>query len=109
MKYLKLIYFTLIVFAFSCNKEEEKKKPDNILYTDIIPDSTISSLDSLVYIGRDDYGDCYKPYPKDSTACFNLDINNDGQVDFRVCHSHWYGADRLSPHNWCGVYQNYSV
>jgi hypothetical protein len=109
MKYFKLLYLILPFLVFSCDKDENNIETDNILFTDIIPDSTISSLDSLVYVGNDDWGDCYKPYPEDSTAYYNLDINDDNQIDFRISHSHWYGTEQWSPHNWCSVFDNYSI
>lgn len=108
MKYLKLICLALFIIVFSCDKENIITKPDNILFTDI-DDVTVTSLDSLVYYLHWS-GDCYIPYPKDSVAHFDLDINNDGQLDFRISHSHWYGSHLpVSPSSVCTPYNNYSI
>jgi hypothetical protein len=107
MKYLKIILLTLVVVIFSCDKEKVITKPDNILFTDI-DDVTVTSLDSLVYYLHWS-GDCYIPYPEDSVAHFDLDINNDGLFDFRISHSHWFGSHLWSPSSQCSQYDNYKI
>jgi hypothetical protein len=107
MKSLKITFITLFFVVFSCDKENIITKSDNILFTDI-DDVTVTSLDSLVHYLHWS-GDCYIPYPRDSVAHFDLDINNDGQFDFRISHSHWFGSYLFSPSSFCSNYDNYEI
>jgi hypothetical protein len=103
----------MFIAFLSCKKnkgiiDQPVVKPDHILYTDIA-DTTLTSIDSMQYIGSDDYGDCYQYFPEESEQSIQLDINNDGVNDFEVTHSHWYGTEQWSPHCWCNVYRNFQT
>ncbi len=107
VKYFSVIL--LFVALVSCKKNNNIiDQPDRILYTDI-DDTTLSSIDSMIYIGEDDYGPCYQPVPTESEKSMEIDFDKDGINDFVVTHSHWYGTEMWSPHCWCDVYKNFKT
>jgi len=95
------------IIIYSCSNDDNIL-PDDILYSGLI-DAQISSIDTFVYIGTDDDGDCDAPVPRDSSAFFDIDLNMDGVADFKIKHFHKYGAEHTSMHSWCAKYHNYYV
>jgi len=112
MKIFNLFYLILSFLFISCNKDNDTRiinEPDNILFTDVINDSIITSIDSLVLMGNQESEYCYKPFPEDSIAFFDLDLNNDSIPDFSISHSHWYYDRESTPTSWCHNFKNYCI
>ena len=50
---MKTIFLSIVILTFvACHKENIL--PDNIIYTDLQPDTLISSIDTVYYLGYDD-------------------------------------------------------
>lgn len=97
----------MVAISSSC-EDDNIVKPDNILYSELV-NVKLTSIDRFEYKGTDDDGECYGPVPIDSTAYIDIDLNMDGEPDFKIQHSHWYGSEQTSMHYWCMRYNNYSV
>lgn len=84
------VYIVLFSLVFSsCKKENESTiiNNDNIIYTKLLPNIEVTSVDSLIPHGSG-CGDI--PSPSDSTASVSIDINNDGAIDYILTCSSWY-------------------
>jgi hypothetical protein len=105
---LKLILgLFFIVEILSCSKESEIKKKDNILYFDITPDTLITSIDSVKFLGVADFNAIYLLISTKQSGIFEIDINDDGIDDFTIKHT--FGQLELTdetPHNWGNKYRN---
>jgi hypothetical protein len=102
----KIAFFFIICSLISCKKHDEQQdqipptpqQPDNILYHDIQPDSSIHSV-TFYYPIIDPYSCGPVPSPHDSSAVFKLDINGDSINDFSIYTSHGVQEwNQISPH-----------
>jgi len=73
------LFSLLLLLLISC--DEDNYAEDIILFTELQPPLTVTSVDTVVYLLGPGY---YAPSPEDSTATISLDINNDGIDDFSV-------------------------
>ena len=71
------LFSLLLLLLISCDKDNYAE--DSILFTELQPPLTVTSVDTVVYLLGPGY---YAPSPEDSTATISLDINNDGIDDF---------------------------
>ena len=86
---LAIAVLTAIMMLFLSCKKEETKKPDLIFYTDFNPDLVVSSIDSIIQIP---YSPCSCiPSPSSGTDFEELDIDGDGENEFKIVYHHWYG------------------
>jgi hypothetical protein len=94
----KLISFslllTLALFAVGC--ESDNTIPDDILYHDIQPDTTIQSIVRYSY-NNDELSCGDFPVPNEAALTYFIDMNNDSINDFQLTVGH-VGMDIGSPH-----------
>jgi hypothetical protein len=95
---------------FSCEKQNEKDY--EIFYHDYEPDIIITSIRDYGYadLNAAEDGPCFYPRPKDSTAFYRIDLNNDSILDFRFEHFHRFNNDVVygcggSPHWFCTCWE----
>lgn len=99
-------YFILLsligLFTLSCEKSKLKKMKDDISWRKYDPFLVLKPADSVGQISN--FG-CVKPfhYPSDSTVSVEVDVNKDGQNDYRFTYSTFYNL--ISPSDSC---KNYS-
>lgn len=79
----------LPLLLFSC------KAPDQINHYDVIPDSTVTSVRQ--WVNDPDSIPSDYPLPRDSSAQMDLDIDQDGSMDFRVTVQHAYHNQGSNP------------
>jgi hypothetical protein len=104
-KYMKNIGFVILIICFltSCKTDPPIPKcpipplPDNILYHDLQPDSSIHSIRYFIYnMDPNSCGDT--PVPADSSSACKLDINGDSINDFNIYVGHFPGSTEGSIH-----------
>jgi hypothetical protein len=87
--------------TFSCEKDNPEPK-DEIIYTDLLPDIERTTI-------KDYYTDmnpfCGQfPLPNDSTAFFDLDLNNDSEIDFKIEIKHYEQGELNEYCGHCGTF-----
>ncbi len=89
MRQILLIIGFISMIIISCDKEKEPELKDKIIHLDLTPDLTLHAVDS---VGFHPSGLCQEviPFPSDSTVIVDLDINLDGDSDFRFTYSTFY-------------------
>jgi len=89
MKHFFLIIGVISMIIISCDEETETELKDKIIYVDLSADLTLHPVDS---VGFHPSGLCQEviPFPSDSTVIVDLDINQDGDDDFRFTYSTFY-------------------
>jgi hypothetical protein len=77
------------MIIISCDKDSDNELKDKIIYLDLTPDLVLHPVDS---VGLHPSGFCNEkiPFPTDSTVLIDLDINQDGEDDFRFTYSTFY-------------------
>ena len=102
---MKNICFPLIIICllFSCKREkalnenQNQIQADNILYHNIMPDTTIHSVQYFIH--NEDPESCGDtPMPSDSFANYYVDINDDAINDFLIQTSHSPDSESGSIH-----------
>lgn len=102
--------FALIVLIFVACQKQDTQLHDNIIYTDINPDTIVSSIDTVYYLGYDDAGGVFKLNSLESTGNYSIDLNGDNILDLRFEHKFWeQDPFYQSPHWWGGYYQNLKI
>ena len=88
-----LLIGILLLVLYNC-KKKNKKQPDEIVYSDI-RDTTTYSLKTYTLTAA---SPCEVPIPWDSTSTYDMDVDNDNRMDFRVtvAHGGYQGT------NYCG-------
>jgi hypothetical protein len=86
MKQTMLLIAVFGLLTFACDKDNPEPK-DEIVYVDIIPDKEIQTVRFYTF---QDHAVCTAnvPTPTDSTVNFDLDLNCDQEMDFRINVSH---------------------
>jgi hypothetical protein len=97
--------FLFIIFScviiFSCDKLYENNY--EISFCDFEPDIIVTSVRDSGYLRWDQAdGPCDYPIPTDSLAYYNLDLNGDSILDFKIVHTHYF--QWLSVHLYCGLF-----
>ncbi|MBL4715445.1 MAG: hypothetical protein JKX95_02330 [Bacteroidia bacterium] len=84
-----LVFFSIIFLVTNCKQDPQFKdlQINDIIYTDIFPDTTITSIDSLAYNNN---WFCYFPYPSVSSKSFYIDLDKDNVDDYEVVISYAY-------------------
>ncbi|MGM0611984.1 MAG: hypothetical protein ACQESM_00585 [Bacteroidota bacterium] len=102
----KIILLSLLLLSFVCCDKDDNEKVDDILYTDIVPDTSLVSIDSIKHISNGPYCITSKiPYPSDKNMDYEIDINSDNVNDFRIS----VGHTRITCNDpKCGDYQFFS-
>jgi hypothetical protein len=102
---MKRFNFLLLIccLVVSCKKDkiiqqnQNQPKPDRIIYMDFQPDIILkSNLYMIINQDPESCGD--SPFPDDSTAQYQLDINGDSVNDFAIITSHSYVMSSGSIH-----------
>ena len=77
------------MIIISCDNKTDNELKDKIIYLDLNPDLTLHPVDS---VGFHPSGLCQEviPFPTDSTVIVYLDVNQDGENDFRFTYSTFY-------------------
>lgn len=102
--------FVLIVLILVACQKQDTQPSDNIIYTDIDPDTIVSSIDTMYYLGYDDAGGVFKFDSLESTGNYFVDLNGDNILDLRFEHKFWeQDPFYWSPHWWGGFYQNLKI
>lgn len=84
----------LFVILISCENNEvfepdnEVLEPDNILFYDFQPDTSITSV--KYFLPHPLFSGCNVPYPSDSFAKIEFDMDGDLIDDFKLKVRHWY-------------------
>lgn len=103
------IFALLVLILVACQKQDTQPS-DNIIYTDIDPDTIVSSIDTMYYLGYDDAGGVFKFDSLESTGNYFVDLNGDNILDLRFEHKFWeQDPFYWSPHWWGGYYQNLKI
>lgn len=89
---MRHLFFTFVFFSItviSCDKDSAGNFKDKIVYQDLSPDLILHPVDSQ---GFHPSGFCQEiiPFPSDSTVIVDLDINHDGDYDFRFTYSTFF-------------------
>jgi hypothetical protein len=91
MKRLVTVFGTVIILFFSCKKEQPLQLqvlPDSICHTDVDPDLEISPIDSIIQIP---FNPCSCiPSPANGIVELELDVDCDGNNDFKIVYRHYY-------------------
>ncbi|MCX6305451.1 MAG: hypothetical protein NT040_10830 [Bacteroidetes bacterium] len=86
---ISLTIMAMLVFFTSCKKKSEETShgtpSDDIVYTDISPDTAVTSVRSWQVIP---YGSL--PVPKDSSAAILLDLDQDHTIDISIDATTYY-------------------
>jgi hypothetical protein len=83
MKQKFLLIGLLGILTFSCEKDNQKPK-DEIIFKDLSPDIEIQTVRFYTPVS-DPIANCDAiPTPTDSSSSFDLDLNNDQIMDFRI-------------------------
>ena len=86
--------------TFSCDKNNPEPK-DKIIYTNLQPDIERTTIKDY-YTNMNPF--CGKlPLPNDSTAFFDLDLNNDSEIDFKIEIRH-YEQEITQYCGHCGIF-----
>ena len=101
VRYLTLL-LVFSLFILSCDKTNLKKMEDDISYKKYSPYLALNPVDS---VGQISNSKCIRsfPFPSDSTTFVEIDIDKDGQNDFRFTYTTNY--DLISATDSC---ENYS-
>ncbi|MFT6166693.1 MAG: hypothetical protein ACJAV5_001073 [Vicingaceae bacterium] len=82
------------------------KEVDSVLFSDIIPDTNLISIDSIVIVSNGpDCVDSRIPYPSQNTVTYEIDIDDDNVVDFNVSVLH---SPTTCDYPKCGGWDDYS-
>jgi hypothetical protein len=106
-KIVVLLLLGLIILSCKKNKSKdntETKEVDQIVYKDLTPDITINSINFFTNLPAS--SPCYVPFPEDSTAMLDIDLNNDNVADFKIEISHHFPYQNES---YCGHCPTFSV
>jgi hypothetical protein len=95
-KFFSFGIFAFLLFSEGCKKNDSNITntvlPDQILYTDLVPDSSATSVRYWIYLID------ILPVPDDSSAIIDLDINNDHLMDLRVyVYTSYYWVSNSNP------------
>lgn len=99
MKQTIFLLLSIGLIAFSCNKV--KKLEDEISFRKFLPFLTLNPVDSVVQL----YGSCdeFIPFPFDSVQSVEIDIDKNGENDFRFTYTTNYNfinsTDSCRNHN----------
>jgi len=99
MKRILFVLSLIGIVTISC----EKSPKDEILFTDIIPDKKIQSVDHFIYF-TNPFKVCTIPIPNDSAITYLIDMDYDDDDDFKITVSHF---DEGYSHEHCVVYTFY--
>jgi hypothetical protein len=100
MKKKHLLIAIFVLMAFSCGKDNPEPK-DDIIYTDLQPDIEKNTIRDYYYNMNPYCGQL--PLPNDSTALFDIDINNDSDLDFQIVIKH-YEQELTEYCGHCGIF-----
>ncbi len=103
MKNIILILILTTAFV-ACSKKNSNENTADISYTLLSPNIHLNTVDSFTnYPGSPCAG---KPFrvPEDSLVSYNLDLNSDGQPDFKIIMKHEMGYS--SPSDPCPQYDS---
>ena len=106
---MKTIFLSLVILTFvACHKENIL--PDNIIYTDLQPDTLVSSIDTVYYLGYDDSGGVFSFVSLGSDGIYKIDLNGDNIYNLQFKHKFWTGEPFYnSPHYWGNYYENIKI
>lgn len=91
LSYLIFLPFLLLFFFWGCEKDPqngEHLEQDEIIFQSYNPAIELKSYQTRT-LGQALY-DYYYPTPKDSVVSFEMDLNNDEILDFKITASHRY-------------------
>ncbi|MDO9511932.1 MAG: hypothetical protein Q7J34_09245 [Bacteroidales bacterium] len=96
-----ILWIALLGFLiFSCDKESPKPK-NEIVFFDLQPDISITTIRDY-YTSMNPF--CGQlPLPNDSIAYFDLDLNNDSEIDFQIEVRH-YQQELTQYCGHCGIF-----
>jgi hypothetical protein len=79
---IRFLLLLALTFLGACNKDNDSNEKvevkDDILFTDLVPDTTVTSVREWIYAGMGDV-----PVPDDSGASILLDMDRDDLPDMR--------------------------